>query len=84
MRLIPKARTRIKILTFKISVVLCSIAKATSECINWKENNDCIKSFKSIKVRSYIDFIHIRFIHSVMSENDKKVPLIIHDCHHPV
>ena len=28
---IPKGHTRIKILTFKISVVLCSIAKGTSE-----------------------------------------------------
>ena len=31
MRFIPKGRTRIKILTFKISVVLCSIEKGTSE-----------------------------------------------------
>ena len=58
MRFIPKGRTLIKMLTFKISV---------------------IESFKSIKVRSYIH--SYSFIHSMMSENDKKVPLNIHDFH---
>ena len=41
--------------------------------INWKESYGSLKSFKGIKVQSYI--------HSLMSENDKSVPLIVCDRH---
>ena len=44
--------------------------------INSKESNGFLKSFKSMKVQSLI--VHI---HSMMSENDKTVHLIVHDFH---
>ena len=47
--------------------------------INSKESNASLKSVKSIKVQTYI--YSYSFIHSVMSENDKNVPLIVCDLH---
>ena len=44
-----------------------------------KEINGSLKSFKSIKVQSYIN--SYSFIHSLTSEDDKNAPLIVCDFH---
>ena len=59
---------------FKLELFSILKQKEFFKCINSKESNGSLKSFKSIK------FNHI-FIHSVMSENDKNVHLIILDFH---
>ena len=61
----------------KTSTILYSITKGILKYINSKESNGSLKSFESIKVQSYIH--SYSFIHSVMSENDKNVPLIACD-----
>ena len=58
--------------------ILCSITKGTSKENNSKESNGSLKSFKSVEVQSYI---HSYIFNSLMSENDKNVPLIECDIH---
>ena len=64
----------------KISTIRYSITKGISKYINSKESNASLKSFKSIKVQSYI--YSYSLIHSLMSENDREIPLIVCDIHH--
>ena len=60
---------------FKTSSVLYSITNGISKIHQLeREYNGSLKFFKSIKVQS-------KFIHFVMNENDKNVPLIICDFH---
>ena len=63
----------------KTSTILCFIKKEFLKYISSKESNGSLKSFKSIKVQSYI--FSYSFIHSLMSKIDKNVPLIICDFH---
>ena len=49
--------------------------------INSKESNASLKSFKRIEIQSYIHSYSFIFIHSLLSENDKNVPLIVCDVH---
>ena len=59
--------------TPKTSTILYSITEGTLKYINSKESDGSLKSFKSIKVQSYVH--SYSFIHSLMSENRKKMYL---------
>ena len=59
----------------KTSTILYSITKGISKIYQLEESNGSLKSFRSIKVQSYNHLYS--FIHSLICENDKNVPLIV-------
>ena len=75
MRFVPKGPTRLKILYLKLQLFSVTSQNEFLKCINLKESDDSLKHQSSV-IHSFM------LIHSVVSENDKNVPLIVCDPSH--